>query len=104
MDRLAPQEITNLLKAWGIGVDNADDEGRTALHGAAHKGRTDVIQLLVDRGANLEAHDKGSRDTFCGRDEGNDVDSPRLVARSGSGGECNRRRAPGSGEAADRAE
>ncbi len=23
-----------------------------------HKGRTDVIQLLVDHGANLEAHDK----------------------------------------------
>ena len=27
------------------------------------KGRSDVIQLLVDRGARLDAHDKGNRDT-----------------------------------------
>jgi hypothetical protein len=40
------------------------------LHGAAHKGRTEVIQLLVDRGANLEAHDFGSRDTFAGAMKG----------------------------------
>ena len=31
--------------------------------GAALKGRTDAIQLLVDRGAKLDARDKGSRDT-----------------------------------------
>src|SRR3984957_15811800 len=41
-------------------------EGRTALPGAAHKGRTAVIQMLVDHGANLEAHDLGSRDTVNG--------------------------------------
>ena len=33
------------------------------LMGAAHKGRNEVIQLLVDRGAKLDARDKGSRDT-----------------------------------------
>ena len=33
------------------------------LMGAAHKGRNDVIQLLVDRGAKVDARDKGSRDT-----------------------------------------
>jgi hypothetical protein len=31
--------------------------------GAAMKGRSDVIQLLVDRGARLDARDKGNRDT-----------------------------------------
>ena len=31
--------------------------------GAALKGRNDVVQLLVDRGARLETRDKGSRDT-----------------------------------------
>ncbi|HLQ78068.1 MAG TPA: ankyrin repeat domain-containing protein, partial [Terriglobia bacterium] len=41
----------------------ANNDGRTPLMGAALKGRNDVIQLLVDRGANLETHDKGSRDT-----------------------------------------
>ena len=31
--------------------------------GAAMKGRNDVVQLLVDTGAELETRDKGSRDT-----------------------------------------
>jgi ankyrin repeat protein len=63
-------EAVRMCLNLGIDVNNADDEGRTALHGAAHKGRTDVIQLLVDHGANLEAHDKGSRDTFAGAMKG----------------------------------
>ncbi len=63
-------EAVKMCLDLGIDVNNADDEGRTALHGAAHKGRTDVIRLLVDHGANLEAHDKGSRDTFAGAMKG----------------------------------
>jgi ankyrin repeat protein len=63
-------EAVRMCLDLGNNVNNADDEGRTALHGAAHKGRTDVIQLLVDRGANLDAHDKGSRDTFAGAMKG----------------------------------
>ncbi len=45
---------------------NAQDtlDGRTALMGAAHKGRNDVIQLLVDRGADLSLRDIGSRDSI----------------------------------------
>jgi hypothetical protein len=35
---------------------------RTGLMVAAHKGRNDVIELLVQHGANLETHDMGSRD------------------------------------------
>jgi uncharacterized protein len=50
----------------GIDPNVADDEGRTALHGAAHKGRTEVIQLLADHGAKLDAHDGGSRDSING--------------------------------------
>jgi uncharacterized protein len=63
-------EAIRMCLDLGIDVNNADDEGRTALHGAAHKGRANVIQLLVDHGANLEAHDKGSRDTFAGAMKG----------------------------------
>ena len=63
-------EAVKMCVDLGIDVNNADDEGRTALHGAAHKGRTDVIRFLVDHGANLEAHDKGSRDTFAGAMKG----------------------------------
>jgi ankyrin repeat protein len=63
-------EAVKMCLALGIDPNVADDQGRTALHGAAHKGRTDVIQLLVDHGANLEAHDNGSRDTFAGAMKG----------------------------------
>jgi ankyrin repeat protein len=39
-------------------------DGRTALMGAAFKGRTYAVQMLVDAGADLGAHDIGSRDTL----------------------------------------
>jgi ankyrin repeat protein len=69
----SPAESLEAIKMCldlGIDVNAADDQGRTALHGAAHKGRTDVIQVLVDHGANLEAHDMGSRDTVNGAMKG----------------------------------
>jgi uncharacterized protein len=45
---------------------NAQDtlDGRTALMGAAHKGRNDVIGELVKHGADLAIHDIGSRDSI----------------------------------------
>ena len=59
-------ETVKMLLDLGIDPKQADDEGRTALHGAAHKGRNEVVQLLVDAGADLEARDMGSRDTVNG--------------------------------------
>jgi ankyrin repeat protein len=65
----SPEENLAAVKlCLDLGVDPnaADDEGRTALHGAAHKGRTKVIQMLADAGGKLDAHDMGSRDTVNG--------------------------------------
>ncbi len=59
-------EAVKMCIALGIDPNVADDEGRTALHGAAHKGEPEVIQLLADAGAKLDAHDKGSRDSVNG--------------------------------------
>ncbi len=59
-------EAVKMCLDLGINPNVADDEGRTALHGAAHKGRPEVIQLLADRGAKLDVHDAGSRDSVNG--------------------------------------
>ncbi|HET9270260.1 MAG TPA: ankyrin repeat domain-containing protein [Vicinamibacterales bacterium] len=56
-------EAVRLLLDLGVDPNHANNEGRTALMGAALKGRTDVIRLLVERGARLDARDRGSRDT-----------------------------------------
>src|SRR5688500_3389323 len=56
-------EAVRMLLDLGLDPNSANQEGRTPLMGAALKGRPDVIQLLVDRGAKLDARDRGSRDT-----------------------------------------
>src|SRR5437764_9373486 len=59
-------ETVRLLLELGADVNAVDGDGRTALHGAAHKGRNEIVQMLVDHGAKLDAHDMGSRDTVNG--------------------------------------
>jgi ankyrin repeat protein len=59
-------EAVKMCLDLGLDVNAVDGDGRTALHGAAHKGRNAVVQLLVDHGAKLDAKDKGSRDTING--------------------------------------
>jgi uncharacterized protein len=58
----ATYQACKMLIDLGLDVNAQADTGRTALHGAAHKGRTDVIQLLVDHGAKLDVRDYGNTD------------------------------------------
>jgi len=51
-------ETITLLLAAGTDVNGADNQGRTALHGAALWGLSDVITFLQKNGANLNAPDK----------------------------------------------
>jgi ankyrin repeat protein len=53
-------DAVKLLLDLGVEPNIQAETGRTALHGAAHKGRTAVIQLLVDHGAKLDTRDYGS--------------------------------------------
>jgi len=62
--RDANDETVKMLLDLGIDVNLHNSEGRTALMGAAHKGRNEIVQTLVDHGADLDAHDIGSRDTI----------------------------------------
>jgi ankyrin repeat protein len=45
----------------GIDIDAANNAGVTALHGAAFRGATDAIRLLVERGARMDLKDKQAR-------------------------------------------
>jgi len=56
-------EAMRMLLDLGLDPNAANREGRTALMGAALKGRNEVVQMIVDRGARLDARDGGSRDT-----------------------------------------
>jgi len=52
-------ETVKFLLDLGGSVDAVDSVGRTPLHGAAALGYPEVVQLLVDHGARLDAKDKG---------------------------------------------
>ena len=56
-------EAVRLLLDLGLDPNAANKDGRTPLMGAAMKGRNEVVQMLVDKGAKLDARDNGSRDT-----------------------------------------
>jgi ankyrin repeat protein len=56
-------EAVKMLVYLGLPVNGANRDGRTALMGAAMKGRNDVILFLVAHGAKLDQRDGGSRDT-----------------------------------------
>ena len=56
-------EALRMLLDLGLDPNVGNNEGRTALMGAALKGRNAAVQLLVDRGAKVDQRDRGSRDT-----------------------------------------
>jgi ankyrin repeat protein len=51
-----------LLLELGIDPNHQADTGRVALHGAAHKGATEVARVLVEAGARLDVRDFGNTD------------------------------------------
>jgi len=60
-------EAVKLLLDLGLDPNAQADTGRVALHGAAHKGATTVVQLLVDHGAKLNIRDYGNTDNRGGK-------------------------------------
>ena len=60
-------EAVKMLLDLGLDTNAQADTGRTALHGAGHKGRPDVVQALVDHGAKLNIRDYGNTDNRGGK-------------------------------------
>lgn len=55
-------EAVKLLLDLGIDPNYQADTGRTSLHGAAHKGATEVARILVEAGARMDIRDFGNTD------------------------------------------
>jgi ankyrin repeat protein len=55
-------EAVKLLLELGIDPNYQADTGRTALHGAGHKGSTEVAEILVAAGGRLDIRDFGNTD------------------------------------------
>jgi ankyrin repeat protein len=60
-------QAVKLLLDLGIDPNLQANTGRTALHGAAHKGRPAVVQMLVDYGGDLAVRDFGNTDNRGGK-------------------------------------
>jgi ankyrin len=55
-------EAVKLLLELGLDPNYQADTGRVALHGAAHKGATEVVRVLVAAGARMDVRDFGNTD------------------------------------------
>jgi len=60
-------QAVKLLLDLGVDPNIQSDTGRTALHGASHKGRAAVVQMLVDHGGKLDIRDYGNTDNRGGK-------------------------------------
>ena len=61
----SPEETVEAVKyllSLGIDPNFQADTGRVALHGAAHKGATEVVKVLVAAGARMDVRDFGNTD------------------------------------------
>ena len=76
-------EAVALLLEAGADVNDSNQAGDTALHGAAAGGSASVIQLLADRGADLNSENQAGRTplsltTRGGRGRGGGGPSPEM--------------------------
>jgi ankyrin repeat protein len=54
-------ESVKLMLKWGADVNAVDNNGETAMHGAAYRNHPKVVQLLAERGAKIEVWNKANK-------------------------------------------
>jgi ankyrin repeat protein len=54
-------DAVQLLLDLGADINAVDDNGETAMHGAAYQSRPKLVQLLADRGADVDVWDRENR-------------------------------------------
>ena len=53
-----PKEMVELLTEKGLSVSAVNQLGLTPLHGAAYSGRKEVVEFLLENGANINGEDQ----------------------------------------------
>ncbi|MCA7010841.1 ankyrin repeat domain-containing protein [Wolbachia endosymbiont of Tribolium confusum] len=78
-------EIVNtLLKAKGINVNAADQDGKTPLHFAAENSHVDIVKLLIEKGADVNAAGQDGRTPLHFAAENSHVDVVKLLIEKGA--------------------
>jgi uncharacterized protein len=79
-------EAVDLLLQLGADVNGVDDNGETAMHGAAYKSFPGVVQRLVDKGAQIKVWNRKNKYGWTplaiaeGHRPGNFKPSPETIA------------------------
>ena len=68
-----------------VGVNHSGDEGCTALHWASKKSYPEVVQVLIDAGADIEAKEEKGRSPLHKACMSGHLDIVKLLVRSGAG-------------------
>ena len=76
--------VCTLLCMPDVEVDQGDNNGRTALHHAAYKKQADVVQLLIDAGADIEAKDTYRWPPLHKATEGGRLDIVKMLVSAGA--------------------
>ena len=78
------ETVRTLLCMPEVGLDNPGEHGSTALHDAACQGHPDVLQALLDAGADTEAKDAEGRSVLLVASSTHEVKSVKVLVEAGA--------------------
>jgi ankyrin repeat protein len=58
------QGVDSAFRDWGVDIEAKDKDYWTPLHSAAYNGYVEVVKLLLDQGADIEAKSTSTRHPF----------------------------------------